>query len=287
MKTFTFKNGLQLLALFGVLIFASCNNNNEELELDKALELSAEEVAREVLSDDVSEEVSTILDTDELDFNVAGKQTPGGGKGKGRSSVASCATRTSEDTDTGKIVTLDFGDGCENRRGKVLAGKIVITYVKNDDGFSKSVAFDGFSVDGNAVTGSKSIEKVKQNTNGNPQATKTVDITITFTTGEVVSKKGTKIKEKIAGADTDTRGDDVYEITGSWESVNKEGVTKKSTITTALLREYSCRYVVSGELEIVKDGETYTVDFGDGTCNNTATVTKQDGTTEEINLRRK
>ena len=75
-------------------------------------------------------------------------------------------------------------------------------------------------------------------------------------------------------------------ISGSWESVNRKGVARASTITTNLRREYACRYIVSGVLEISRDGIKATLDFGDGTCDNKATVTDANGKTKEISLKR-
>lgn len=265
------------LALAGALFLASCTSNDSE---NLPVELTAEEAQNIVLSDDVTAVVEDIVEDDDYDNGTAARGTT-------TSSAAKCATRTVVENGNEKVVTLDFGDGCIGKRGREYAGKIIITYVKTDTDKSKTVAFDGFTVDGNAVAGGKSIKKVKANTNGNPEATYTVDITITFTTGEVVTKKGTKVREKIEGAATRNRGDDVYSISGNWESVNKEGVMKKATITTNLRREYACRYIVSGVVEIVKDGDTFTLDFGNGECDNKATLTDASGNSKEIILRRK
>lgn len=271
------KTRFTFLALVGALFLASCTSNDSE---NLPAELTAEEAQSIVLSYDLTSVVEDIVEDDDYDNGTAARGTT-------TSSAAKCATRTVVENGNEKVVTLDFGDGCTGKRGRVYAGKIIITYVKTDTDKSKTVAFDGFTVDGNAVAGSKSIKKVKANANGNPESTFAVDITITFTTGEVVTKKGTKVREKIEGAATRDRGDDVYSISGSWESVNKDGVMKKATITTNLRREYACRYIVSGVVEIVKDGDTFTLDFGDGTCDNKATLTDSAGNTKEITLKRK
>lgn len=285
MKTFNFKK-VTGFALVATLILASCTKNDDAVLENETL--SESEITQQVVSEEISSEVSNIVDTDELDFNDNyGAKSTSAKSGTRKSSVASCANRSVEDTADGKKVTIDFGDGCKGKRDKVFKGKIVITYVKNDAGFSKSVSFDGFSVDDNTVEGSKLIEKVKENANGNPQSTKTTNITITLTTGEVVTRKGTRVREKIEGSDTRNRGDDVVVITGNWETVNKEGETKKVTITTPLRREFACKYVVSGVVEIVKSGETFTLNYGDGSCDDSATLTNPDGTTEEITLKRK
>lgn len=274
----TFKNAqkkLAYLSIIGLLLFASCQTN-DELSLDG---VTADEALTVVLADDISTEIEEVVEDDGVASGLESRGT------SSASNHPSCVERTSVETANGKIVTLDFGDGCEGKRGREFAGKIIIEYVKTDTSFSKTVSFEDFSVEGNAVEGGKSIVKVKENANGNPEATFTIDITITLESGEVILRKGTKVKEKIAGADTDDRGDDVYSISGNWESINKKGVVKTATITTNLRREWACKYIVSGVVAISKDDVTATLDFGDGSCDNLATLTDADGNSKEITLR--
>ncbi|WP_272150628.1 hypothetical protein [Tenacibaculum aiptasiae] len=265
------------LFIAGLLLFASCESNDGiDIEGDG---VTTEEILNVVLADDISTEIDEVIEDDGIESGFESKSaTP-------PSNHPSCVVRTSEETATGKIVTLDFGDGCEGKRGREFAGKIIIEYVKTSNSFSKTVTFENFSVEGNSVEGGKSIVKVKENSNGNPEATFTIDIKITLESGVEIIKKGTKIKEKIEGADTDDRGDDVYSISGSWESINKNGVVKTATITTNLRREWACKYIVSGVIELSRDGATATLDFGDGSCDNLATLTDANGDTKEITLK--
>lgn len=265
------------LFIAGLLLFASCESN-DGIDLE-ANAVTTEEALNVVLADDISTEIDEVIEDDGIESGFESKSaTPS-------SNHPSCVVRTSEKTATGKIVTLDFGDGCEGKRGREFAGKIIIEYVKTDSSFSKTVTFENFSVEGNSVEGGKSIVKVKENSNGNPEATFTIDIKITLESGVEITKKGTKVKEKIEGADTDNRGDDVYSISGSWESINKNGVVKTATITTDLRREWACKYIVSGVIELSRDGATATLDFGDGSCDNVATLTNANGDTKEITLK--
>ncbi|WP_299162587.1 hypothetical protein [uncultured Tenacibaculum sp.] len=263
------------LFIIGLLLFASCESN-EDLNLDS---VTTEEALNVVLADDISAEIDEVVEDDGIESGFESKSatTP--------SNHPSCVERTSVDTANGKIVTLDFGDGCVGKRGREFAGKIIIEYVKTDTSFSKTLTFENFSVEGNSVEGGKSIVKVKENSNGNPEATFNIDIKITLEPGVEIIKKGTKVKEKIEGTSTDDRGDDVYSISGNWESISKNGVVKTATITTNLRREWACKYIVSGVIEISRDGATATLDFGDGSCDNLATLTDANGDTKEITLK--
>ncbi|WP_442265245.1 hypothetical protein ACSIGC_13015 [Tenacibaculum sp. ZS6-P6] len=272
-----------LIMLLGTMIFISCSDE-EGVTMNDSVELSTEDIQDVVIADDITSDIDNILEDDDIDFNLLSRSA-----GSSSSSVADCVTRTVEADTTSETltITLDFGDNCIGPRGKELSGKIVIVYQKTDTGYSKEVSFDNFSVDGNVIEGSKSVVKVKDNGNGNKEATHTVNISVTLATGETVSLEGTRVREKIAGDDTLTRGDDVYLISGNWKFVNKLGNEFTGNITEKLRREYACKFIVSGVTEITKNGVAYTLDFGDGTCDNIATVTNSSGESREIMLRRR
>ena len=261
-----------------IFFLVSCSSN-DELNLNSNEELTVQEVENIIMADDVSSEIEEVLEDDSLDYGLATRGSNG-------SSIADCVTRTVETTSASVIVTLDFGDGCETKRGKILAGKVIIEYVKTNEGFSKTVSFEGFSVNENQVTGGLSIIRVKENSNGNPQSTITVDVKVTLTTGVEITRKGERVREMIEGAETKDRGDDVFSITGNWESVNRNGVVRKAVVTTNLIRKFACKFIVSGVVEITKKDRVYTLNFGDGECDNKAILTDANGNTKEITLRR-
>jgi hypothetical protein len=62
-----------------------------------------------------------------------------------------------------------------------------------------------------------------------------------------------------------------------------DSITFNRTITEPLLIDRSCEYILSGTVELLRNGETTTIDYGDGTCDDIATVTIN-GVTEEISL---
>lgn len=283
------KRNILFLSLLGFFAFASCESNDDiEMNTDA---LTTEEVLQVVLVDDISADVDDVIEDDAvLEESYAIKSgaissffMPSQTKGN----HPDCLRRTVEDTPNGKTVTLDFGEGCSGKKGSVFSGKIVIAYGKEDVSFSKTITFENFFVDGNAVEGGKSISKVKENSNGNPERTYEVAMSVTFATGETMFKRGARIKEKVYGADTPERGDDVVLITGNWEVKRRNGNIKSATIVNALRREYACKYIVSGSIDITKNTASYTLDFGDGSCDNRATITNASGAVKEISLRKR
>ena len=97
--------------------------------------------------------------------------------------------------------------------------------------------------------------------------------------------------QQIAGGDTDERIDDVFEITGSAEGVNRRGHAYTATITEPLIRQRDCRWLVDGTIEFTVTTETETltrtIDYGypNGECDNRALVTLNDGTEKVIKVR--
>ena len=68
--------------------------------------------------------------------------------------------------------------------------------------------------------------------------------------------------------------DDVYQITGSFNGYNWWGTPFTANITTPLIRKMSCHWIDTGVITIVPSAaHNRVLDFGNGTCDNQATVT--------------
>ena len=79
--------------------------------------------------------------------------------------------------------------------------------------------------------------------------------------------------------------DDQYTITGTASGTNFEGNSFTVNITSPIHIDYSCRWIAQGIMELTPTGKaTRTLDFGNGTCDNLATVTVN-GQTFTITLR--
>ncbi|MDQ3046156.1 MAG: hypothetical protein M3R27_01310 [Bacteroidota bacterium] len=68
--------------------------------------------------------------------------------------------------------------------------------------------------------------------------------------------------------------DDVFQLTGNASGVTREGKGYTVSIQSPIVRRTSCTWIESGRLDLTPDGlATRTVDFGNGTCDNQATLT--------------
>lgn len=286
MKSNNLKTVLTLLVVS--LFFTSCEES-EAIDNEIAI-ISEDNTIALVESEDISDEIDNIVD-DFLaeEFNVSGKDEAAKDESSNKGYRPACLVKTIVLNAGNKTVTLDFGEGCESHNGHVLAGKIIMSYAF--DRAIKTVTvtktFEGFSFNNVAVEGENIIVRVKKNENGNPQSTKTINVTYTWSDGVEAIKKGTKVREFIEGSETRNWGDNVFLITGDWTLTFKDGTVFSSTIVESLKRKMACRFLVSGSIEVDKAKRVGTLNFGDGTCDNKAIFTTADGTEKEITLRKR
>lgn len=199
-----------------------------------------------------------------------------------------CVTVTVVYSDSTKEVSLDFGEGCELPTGNVLSGVIYLNYALDVEPISNTIelTLKDFTYNNVAIEGSASIVRVRSNENGNPQGTANAAFTATWPSGETASFSGTRRREWIQGFGTGFWGDNVFLITGKRTYTSRAGNQFVKEIMTPLRRELSCRFIVSGVLDITRLGNTVSLDFGDGSCDAKGTLTYSDGTEEEVFLRR-
>ncbi len=190
------------------------------------------------------------------------------------------------------VTTINYGtDSCAGPDGKVRTGKIIMKsigdYWKGDA--VVILTCDNYFVDGNQVTGTTTVNSTI-NADGNHEAKIKEEGSVIMADGSGTvawSSEKTRVVKK--GSDTLDRKDDVIEVTGTASGTLLSGNTFTSATQTPLVRNHQkdCAGVfISGIIKInVSDGTEITVDYGDGTCDNVATVTT-DGVTETITLER-
>lgn len=132
-----------------------------------------------------------------------------------------------------------------------------------------------YYVNDHKVEGSKTVTNLGPNNDGHTQFAIAVNGTITAPNNAWTSTHtASRVRTWIQGEETLTPWDDVYLITGNGSGTNRNGVPYTLTITQALRVEVGCWHVVSGKLEITPQGlATRYVDFGNGSCDGTVTVT--------------
>ncbi|MEZ4811648.1 MAG: hypothetical protein R2819_14910 [Allomuricauda sp.] len=272
-----------LLGMVFLTVISCSKDGTSSEELSSSEVISATELQYSDETEMISEEVTTIAE----DF-YAEDVISASSKNYHSDYLPECVTITKVITDTTRDVTIDFGEGCEMPNGNFISGIIYLSYAADLEAESATIDLnlENFTFNGVAVEGSASILRVRSNENGNPQGTSNATFAATWPDGSTASFTGTRTREWIEGFGTGFWGDNVFLITGKRTYTGRLGNVFVKEVTTPLRRELSCRFIVSGILEISRNDNTVSLDFGDGSCDAKGTLTYPDGTEKEIFLRR-
>lgn len=184
-------------------------------------------------------------------------------------------------------ITIDFGSGCTGLDGRVRAGKIQVDYSGNYfvQGSSHIVTLDSFYVDSKRLQGSRIITNRGLNSSSLMYWTvEASNMKLTSTDGYWRSWSSNRHRELLSGGGDNQWANDVYRINGSADGTNSNGFDFTIMIND-LVRDNSCHWITSGSIAITPSNRiTRTIDFGNGSCDDQATVTVGNKTTS-ISLR--
>ena len=149
-------------------------------EIDRASD-SMDDIAIQVYEDQEEAEIGGMIDENEL-LNRTVSDFP------------DCVTITVVIEAMSREITIDFGtEGCLIN-GNTLKGKMILSYERDSDAQQITITktLEDFYFNNKNIVGGKTIVKVLSNENGNPQFTKTTDITVIWPNGAQASRNGTK-----------------------------------------------------------------------------------------------
>jgi hypothetical protein len=199
----------------------------------------------------------------------------GGSGGTGCAVVSAIVTDTTVFPVT---VAINFGTGCTGLDGITRAG--TVTYVFSGPiflpGSMASATFINYTVNGYQLAGTYSITNTS--TGGALSfVTSVVSGKVTFPDARFYTYAGTRTVTQTAGIGTLTLLDDSYSVTGVHLFGNSSGASLADSVTTPLVWPVTCNHIVSGIIGFTyTDGTTSlkgTLDYGNGTCDSTATIT--------------
>jgi len=275
------------LFLLGIML-VSCNNENDSITDNSSLyELSEAFETTEI--DDVSENVNDIVESAYFELAISNLSKSQDSKTNNNNRFLSeCVTITKVITSQYIELTLDYGDACTTKKEDVLSGKIQMFISPNleDKSVVIDYSFDNFYFNDKKIEGSVNKIRTRSNENGNPQAVINRDIKITWQDASSSLIKGERKREWIEGTDNLLWADNVFSITGNWTITKRDGNIRTSTIVEPLIRNMACKFLVSGVVEIEKTDKKKILDYGDGECNDLASLTVE-GKTYEIHLRKR
>jgi len=258
------------------MIFMSCQVDNQETETPT---LSTENTTKAALADNIAEGTLNIMENG-YEEN-AGEPNPL----RTASFFPSCTTITITTNGNGGTIVLDFGDSCELNNGAIVSGKINLEFGAIVGGTRTiNYSFENYIYNGNGVSGGGEIFREIANSAGNPQSTVNELIYVSFPNTDITAtREGLRIVEWTEGVGSGTWTDNVYEVTGNWDTTFTNGFNRSGVVTQVLVRKMSCMYLVSGKLLVEQGDLSGEIDWGNGTCDNLATFT-YDGTVYPIIL---
>jgi len=259
-----------LLPLTSVFFLASCQK--EENEPDPEFETTFKLSESQAVSESINDDATVVF----FDASVSSGFYRVNGNAETSGALSCAAVSVNPQNSFPKTIVIDFGNGCTSADGISRKGKINITlsdYVHNP-GATAVMTFENYYTAGYKVEGTitwtntstqNGISWTRQITNG--KVTEPIS-------GYYWTHEGTKNVTQTAGANTPTNLlDDVYSVTGNHTVTNPAGKTRTVTITEALEKKTTCHNVSKGKMKIQAQTHFAILDYGDGTCDNIATIT--------------
>jgi hypothetical protein len=266
-----------------LFLFISCEKNDEKIS-SQNIEMADDDAVVTLMFDQAFTEADMALE--QLEYNW---KNPSGLK----SVLDTCPIIYVDHNDSiywPKTVTIDFGsEGCEGPFGNIRKGTITIVvtdrYLK--PGTVRTVTFNDFYINNFKIEGTKTV------TNEGRNEDDFMYFSVELTGGKVTTPAGKEITHEFSRTRTWIEGeltprwrwDDKYIIAGEATGINRYGILYTRTITTPLIVAISCRWIMSGIIEIQPEGHSLIIlDYGNGECDDVATITVN-GQTKEIKLK--
>lgn len=281
----------KFVVLFGVALIGvtACNDESGEPSIDE-IEQSAD------VTQDISETEEIYEDIDDLSTEAVDQafNNTFGGKASNEDERldAPCVVKTRSE---GQLI-IDYGqNGCELPNGNVRKGKIIVSWTGSRwrPGSVVTIELDSFSINDNKIFGTRILTNLNQSTEEAPlHRIEMIDGRIEFTDGTVATRNADRTRLWLRASNP--LNDEVHILEGSSASgITRAGVSYTSEATTDLIFARDCRISfrrfflpVEGVRQVTRNNEPFTIDYGDGTCDALATITDEDGNTQEVNLRR-
>lgn len=202
------------------------------------------------------------------------------------------ATVTLESTSTnafapqGKI-TVDFGAGKTDPNGVTRKGKMILTYSGLrflPESFTE-LTFDNYFINNVKIEGKRRVTTTVFDNTGITFNVKDTGGKATFADGKIITREATLIQKLIFGG---ANGQPSWSVSGTASGTTRESKNYQLVIEKALVYKAQCIAAkivvpVEGIAILTVDGIVLTVDYGNGECDNKATLTVA-GITQEITI---
>ncbi|HQW84437.1 MAG TPA: hypothetical protein PK987_08255 [Ferruginibacter sp.] len=265
-----------LLAAIGVVTFALClnsckkvNADDEKQDYETTFELSGDQA----ISDNFTEDANQLFLQVAAENNVAGNGFTSGPVVT--NNFIPCATVTITPLiGFPKTIVIDFGPACTGPFGIVRSGKIniVISDSVRNPNSTAIMTFDNYFVSGYKIEGTYTWTNTSTATTRSWER-KTENGKVTAPTGKYWLHQGIRNVIQTDGVSTPLDlTDDAFSITGNHRVTNEAGAYRDITVLEALQKKNSCHNISKGKLKVQGPNHFAVINYGDGTCDNLATI---------------
>lgn len=264
MNRFIHKIAILPLLISSVLVFQSCSDDSEAVGTEQEL---------------TQTELQTILEVDDAasaaDQALAELFAGSATTGKASSKTNECYS--AEYSESGFVATFN---NCVLNDTENVNGTLIVTYEVGNETAAFTAAYQDFFVGNLKLNGTRSYTLSTSMEQNGIFFNVTSNISVEFEDGDTITETGTKTFGFIIGKDLQ---DSLFSLSGSW-TVTADGNTYVIESNSDLQGNFGCQYFTTGSMDVEKNGLVITVDFGDGTCDDKATLTYPNGATQEITL---
>jgi hypothetical protein len=273
------------------LVMVGCNQNESALspQVENTLAEENQVIADETealftYNEDLFGGFSNLRESAAMGIDSAGI----GNMGKRPLKNDRCATMTRSETNGMTTVVIDYGTPKECN-GQKVGGKMTIQMPLKPGNdatglFTQTITYEKFQRGPRTITGKHTVSLTLEN---GRLVTKEnfAETVITTEDGKTILFNSIKTRKTDAKGTLLNMNDDEINVTGNTTATGSDGKTFKSIITKALITKIACKgigggFPVAGIIEIERTDKPKTVvDYGDGTCDRTYTITS-DGKTE-------
>ena len=265
-------SALLLSASFALLLaISSCKKEStpqaSDVEIESTFELSTDNATADFMAEDDND----ILMEAAEEKNLLGNFAPGNES----NNFLACANITvTPQNGFPKTIYIVFDSTCTNPRGIKRSGaiRIVISDSLRRSGSTAVMTFENYYVNYFKREGTHTFTNTSQ-PGGKSWQRKIENGKVTAPGGRYWLHASIKNVNQTAGLNTPILlFDDVFSITGTASVSNAQGIRRTATIVEPLQKKYACRYIDKGRIRFEGPNHFALLDYGNGECNNTATI---------------
>lgn len=221
------------------------------------------------------------------------------GGASGLDSLPPCATVTYAPLNAPNVfplrITIDFGPGCTCQDGRTRSGKINTIYTGRliEPNNSATTTFESYKIDSISITGTHTVHNTSSGSNARQFTVSVQNARLSKPNGNYTEWNSTRVLDQVEGLNTpNLPGDDIFNVTGSATGTSKRGSfvnAWESHIVDPLRKRFNCHWITKGTVQVSRVGlpvnSPYSalLDYGQGLCDNNATLTVN-GNTYNVQL---